>query len=263
MPNFYIRELYMIVLFLNGDLGLRLLNFAIERKTAEVILIVTNNSDKQGFEFKKQAYEVLSITNNVNIMIISWDEFKAFKFRNLHLKVGISAMFGHIIPQSIIENFRFGIFNLHPSLLPINRGANPIMWSILDNQPQGVTLHKVDNNIDTGPIVSQIELETSLDMNAHKIYELCMDALFDIFVSKWQDLINGKVSYSNQPVGLGNIHFAREIKVFERVTYDEKTTPGELIRRIQAFDHGKLRKLKYIDENNHEWELSINLKKCE
>ena len=253
----------MIVFFLNGSLGLRLLNFVIQRKIADKILVVSNNSNKQGSDFRKQAQEILSISNNLNIIMISWDEFKASNFRNQNLKLGISAMFGHVIPQNIIETFRFGIFNLHPSLLPINRGANPIMWAILDHQPQGATLHKVDSNIDTGPIVSQIELKTSLDMNANRIYELCMDALFDIFVAKWEDLIDGKVLYSNQPVGLGNIHFAKEITVFERVTYDEKITPGELIRRIQAFDHGKVRKLKYIDENNHEWELSINLEKCE
>lgn len=253
----------MIVFFLNGGLGLRLLDFVIQREIPEKIIIVTNNSDKKGFEFKEQAQESLSKSQNLNAKILSWDEFKAFSHGNQNLKIGVSAMFGHIIPQNVIEAFEIGIFNLHPSLLPINRGANPIMWAILDNQPQGVTLHKVDNSIDTGPIVSQMKLETSLDMNACKIYELCMDALFDIFVSKWEDLISGKVLYSNQPLELGNIHFAKEIKILERVNYDEAITPRELIRRIQAFDHGNLRKLKYVDENNHEWEMSINLRKCE
>lgn len=50
------------------------------------------------------------------------------------------------------------IFNLHISLLPYNRGASPNFFSFIENTPKGVTIHQIDEGLDTGPILAQKEL---------------------------------------------------------------------------------------------------------
>lgn len=65
--------------------------------------------------------------------------------------------FGHrrIIPQSVIDDFPNRIINIHISLLPWNRGADPNFWSWFDDTPKGVTIHRIDAGIDTGNIIVQ------------------------------------------------------------------------------------------------------------
>lgn len=50
------------------------------------------------------------------------------------------------------------IFNLHISLLPYNREASPNFFSFIENTSKGVTIHQIDEGLDTGPILAQKEL---------------------------------------------------------------------------------------------------------
>jgi len=49
--------------------------------------------------------------------------------------------------------------NLHPSLLPWNRGAHSNFWSFLEDTPKGVTIHIIDEGIDTGDILLQKKIK--------------------------------------------------------------------------------------------------------
>ena len=73
----------------------------------------------------------------------------------------IVAAYGKIIPKKILEMPRYGVLNVHPSLLPKFRGSSPIESVILSNEEQtGVTIMKLDEDLDHGPIVAQ-ELHTT------------------------------------------------------------------------------------------------------
>ncbi|CAN5332202.1 methionyl-tRNA formyltransferase [soil metagenome] len=79
-------------------------------------------------------------------------------FPEAHL--GIVAAYGKIIPERIINHFKNGILNIHPSLLPKYRGASPIQQQIIDGITEtGVSIIKMDKQMDHGPIVSQFKDE--------------------------------------------------------------------------------------------------------
>ncbi len=62
--------------------------------------------------------------------------------------------YGQIIPQSIIDIPRFGILNVHASLLPKYRGAAPIQWAIANGETEtGVTIMQIDAGLDTGDML--------------------------------------------------------------------------------------------------------------
>jgi hypothetical protein len=67
----------------------------------------------------------------------------------------ISFGYRHIISKEIIKSVNCPIINLHISYLPYNRGAHPNFWSFYDKTPSGVTIHLVNEGIDTGPIIYQ------------------------------------------------------------------------------------------------------------
>lgn len=69
----------------------------------------------------------------------------------------IVAAYGKLIPQWILDLPKHGVLNVHPSLLPQLRGASPIRSAILQNiRHTGVTIMKMDAQLDHGPIVAQL-----------------------------------------------------------------------------------------------------------
>ncbi|HEY6058114.1 MAG TPA: methionyl-tRNA formyltransferase [Candidatus Limnocylindrales bacterium] len=83
----------------------------------------------------------------------------------------VLADYGQLIPRALLE-LRFGALNLHPSLLPRHRGASPIPATILAGDDRtGVTLMRMDEGLDSGPIIAQEEValdgdETAPDLEA-------------------------------------------------------------------------------------------------
>jgi methionyl-tRNA formyltransferase len=66
------------------------------------------------------------------------------------------ACFSRYIPRTILALPPLGCLNVHPSLLPANRGPDPLFWTFHDGHREtGVTIHLMDEGLDTGPIVSQ------------------------------------------------------------------------------------------------------------
>jgi methionyl-tRNA formyltransferase len=76
--------------------------------------------------------------------------------------LGVLADFGQIIPAELLELPRHGILNVHPSLLPRHRGASPIQATIAAGDSRtGVTIMRMGEGLDTGPVVATSEWATS------------------------------------------------------------------------------------------------------
>ncbi len=72
--------------------------------------------------------------------------------------------FGQILPKTLLGVPKFGVINVHASLLPKYRGAAPAQWAILNGDLEtGVTIMQMEENLDTGPILLQqaVPLEDS------------------------------------------------------------------------------------------------------
>ncbi len=74
---------------------------------------------------------------------------------NSHFDLGISIYFDKIFKSNDIQKFSI-LVNLHNSALPKYKGINPINWALENNERKhGVTLHKISESIDAGPILAQ------------------------------------------------------------------------------------------------------------
>ncbi|OIP57627.1 MAG: hypothetical protein COX79_04580 [Candidatus Levybacteria bacterium CG_4_10_14_0_2_um_filter_36_16] len=86
------------------------------------------------------------------------------KIEQLKPTLGILASYGAIIPKKIISIFPLGIFNIHPSLLPKYKGPSPVQFTILNgDKKSGTTIIKLDDKVDHGPILGQIEMSLNGD----------------------------------------------------------------------------------------------------
>jgi len=77
-------------------------------------------------------------------------------FRDFSPDLAILVAYGKIIPTEVLTIPKHGFLNIHPSLLPKYRGPSPIITAILEGETEtGVTIIKLDEELDHGPIISQ------------------------------------------------------------------------------------------------------------
>jgi methionyl-tRNA formyltransferase len=108
----------------------------------------------------------------------------------------VSYGYRYILKNDVLNLFSFKAINLHISLLPYCRGAHPIFWSILERKPLGVTIHLLDEGLDTGNILFQrvTPLSLSQDESFASLYCKQRDAIELLFEHSWQYIRTGECS---------------------------------------------------------------------
>lgn len=105
----------------------------------------------------------------------------------------VSYGYRHIISEDILKQINYKAINLHISYLPWNRGADPNLWSFLDNTPKGVTIHKIDKGLDTGYILVQSLIPVFVDDTLKTVYDRLHRRLRELFYIYWDDIKNNKI----------------------------------------------------------------------
>lgn len=136
----------------------------------------------------------------------------------------ISFGYRHIIRQEIIDLFPDKIINMHISLLPYNKGADPNLWSYLENSPKGVTIHKIDKGLDTGDIILQKKVQDDIENDTLKTsYDRLIQEIVKLFADNAEDILNNKITGHKQQ-GTGSIHYLKDkekyIYLLESAGYD-------------------------------------------
>jgi len=127
----------------------------------------------------------------------------------------VSYNYRFIIKQEIINYMKNNIINLHISLLPWNRGADPNLWSFLEDTPKGVTIHIIDESIDTGPILVQKEVYMDESIETLKSsYEKLHREIQELFKRSWSDIKNKKLKPIYQNLK-GSLHYKNDFKKIE------------------------------------------------
>ena len=123
----------------------------------------------------------------------------------------ISYGYRHIISDDILLFLKNKAINLHISLLPFNRGADPNFWSFLEKSPKGVTIHLIDKGLDTGDILVQKEIH--LNSNKHSLktsYNLLKLEIENLFYKNWKMIKSQRIVPKKQE-GKGSFHLKRDI----------------------------------------------------
>jgi len=131
----------------------------------------------------------------------------------------VVAYYPHILKREEFDNIPLGAINFHPGLLPYNRGMYPHIWPIFDGTPCGVTIHYIDEGIDTGDIIGQREIEVLPTDIASDVEENTQRAIFELFCELWPSIRSGTASCTPQG-DYGTHHYAREISSMQEFDFD-------------------------------------------
>ena len=121
----------------------------------------------------------------------------------------VSYGYRHIIGPDVLHAYEGLAINLHISLLPWNRGADPNFWSIVEGTPKGVTIHHLDPGIDTGDIIVQKEVELASTDTLASSYQRLHAVIHELFRENWSEIKAGRSPRCKQE-GDGTFHRIRD-----------------------------------------------------
>jgi methionyl-tRNA formyltransferase len=108
--------------------------------------------------------------------------------------------YGLLLPKPILDAPRLGCFNVHASLLPRWRGAAPINRAILAGDPEtGVTIMKMDEGLDTGPIAMQEPIAIAPDLTAGELHDALARLGADLMLRALAAAERGSLQLTPQP----------------------------------------------------------------
>jgi len=183
-----------IVFFGTNHFAATILEGLLSSPLVSVNLVITQPDKPVGRkqEMRKSAVKIMA--EEKNLLISQPSTLKNYKLEIDSAQIGLVAQYGQIIPENILASFPYGAINVHPSLLPKYRGAAPIQTAILNGQTEtAITLMKVDQGLDTGPIllqkICQIGQNEMYIQIEKKLAELAIAALFQAI----PDYLDGKL----------------------------------------------------------------------
>lgn len=115
-------------------------------------------------------------------------------FNSFDVDVCILVAYGMIIPKEILSKPKFGFLNVHPSLLPKYRGPSPIQFALLNRETiTGVTIMKLDDKMDTGPILKQQETLITPEDTAESLHNKLSSLGADLLIRVLPDYLQNKI----------------------------------------------------------------------
>ena len=142
---------------------------ALINKKFEIISIYTQPPKKSKRGQKLNISPVQKFSDKNNLPVRNPDNLnndKEYNFiKSLSADIAVVVAYGKLIPKDILKTTKLGFINIHASLLPKWRGAAPIQRAIMNGDKKtGVSIMKIEEELDCGPIIASRELE--LDTSA-------------------------------------------------------------------------------------------------
>jgi methionyl-tRNA formyltransferase len=174
------------------------------------------------------------LEKNFEIELVINEKTDLAEIENSQSEIAVLAAFGKILPKEILSQFKYGILNIHPSLLPKFRGSSPVQSAILNGDTEtGVTVIKLDEELDHGPILAQEKIEIMPTDTTKSLYQKLFPLGVNLIVANLQDYILGQKTLIEQ-----NHSVATYTKPLTRETgytdlFDIK--PDEFNRKVRAY----------------------------
>lgn len=122
----------------------------------------------------------------------------------------VSYGYRHLLKKEHIISSKNPIINLHISYLPWNKGADPNYWSWVENTPKGVTIHAIDEGIDTGDIFIQKKIKFNDDETLSSSYNKLKKEIENLFINNFENIIRGSI-FPQKQISNGTLHYAKDL----------------------------------------------------
>ncbi len=216
-----------------------------------VDLVITQPDKKVGRKKVLTAPPVKILAEEKGIRVlqpekISGDEDVLAELKELNPDIIITAAYGQLVPESILEIPKYKCINVHGSLLPKLRGGAPIQYSILeDHGKTGITIMYMVKKLDAGDMISKVEVDILDSDNYESLHDKLSIAGRDLLKETLPNIFTGNIAPEKQDDSLAT--FARNI-LREDEKIDWNKSAREIFNQVRALDPMP-GAFTYLDEN--------------
>ena len=204
-----------------------------------VDLVITQPDKKVGRKKVLTAQPVKVIAEEKGIKVlqpekISNDENVLSELKELNPDIIITAAYGQLVPETILEIPKYKCINVHGSLLPKLRGGAPIQYSILeDHGKTGITIMYMVKKLDAGDMISKVEVDILDSDNYESLHDKLSIAGRDLLKETLPNIFTGNIAPEKQDDSLAT--FARNI-LREDEKIDWNKSAREIFNQVRALD---------------------------
>lgn len=207
---------------------------------------------------EKQSYtdEIISLSHvsKQNIFVASAlkDPQTLSKMKRLAPDYIIAAFWGYILKSDLLSIPKKGSINFHPGYLPYNRGMNPNVWPFIEGTPAGVTIHYIDEGIDTGDIIGRKMVPISPYDTAETLYNKTLIEIVLLFKELWPAIVNGTAQRIRQDTiqETPTFHWAKDIQTVSRIDLGKKYSGKDLVNLLRARSYEHNLYLSYTEQQS-------------
>lgn len=163
--------------------------------------------------------------NKNKTSLISFIKSKNWKIKNHNKTINYFQIYKHdliisfgykkIIKKELLKKIKKPIINLHISYLPYNRGSHPNFWSHIEETPSGVSIHKITEKLDSGPILFQKKISFNLKDKKQdtfrKTYKILFKEIEKLFKKNFDKIVSGNYKLKNQAYKQSTYHSKSEL----------------------------------------------------
>ena len=166
--------------------------------------------------------EVLNINCRTPLYLKNNNEEYEY-LKKLEADLAIVVAYGQMIPSEMLKLTKKGFINIHASLLPKWRGAAPIQRAIMNlDKLTGISIMKINENIDSGPICNSYKLNISSNDNAEDISNKLSSLAAEKILENLDDIFSDEVEFKEQEHSEAT--YAKKINKLEgKINWNEKS----------------------------------------
>ncbi|KAK7316493.1 hypothetical protein VNO77_35560 [Canavalia gladiata] len=173
----------------------------------------------------------------------------------------ITAAYGNILPTKFLDIPPLGTVNIHPSLLPLYRGAAPVQRALQDGVKEtGVSLAFTVRALDAGPIISRETVQVDDQMKAPDLLELLFHKGSKLLIGELPSIFDGSARMKAQPQDHSKATLAPKISADESwLFFDQEASV--LHDKVRAFSGwpGTKAKILLVEKNGQQKTLEIKI----
>lgn len=152
------------------------------------VIAVITQKDKLGNRNKLTVPPVKTVAIELGIPVYQYDRISREGVKDLkefNPDIAVTAAFGQILSREILSIPKFGVINIHASLLPKYRGSSPIQWAVINgDEYSGITIMQTAYEVDSGDIIKQYPLKIGTKETAGELFDrlaiLGAEAVIDV-----------------------------------------------------------------------------------
>lgn len=237
----------------DGEVGFQISDWLISQYREDLGVIVTTSENK-----------ISSLATNAEISsIIFKSDDKVFEVSTAekeNFDLGFLLWWPRITKDPLLSMPKYGFINTHPSFLPYGRGKHYNFWTLVEEVPFGVSLHTVDEGVDTGDIIAQRKIDYDWEDNGGSLYSKAQLEMVELFKETYPKLRTLNFNRSNQDLKRGSFHKAKELDKASVINLDADYSARHLLNLLRARTFAG-QPACYFTENGQDYEVRVEIKK--